>query len=30
MHAPCERMKNPPAYAFHTFGGEGHGEIEAS
>jgi hypothetical protein len=25
MQAPCERMKNPPAYAFHTFGGEGHG-----
>ena len=29
MHAPCERMKNPPAYAFHTFGGEGHAEIRS-
>ena len=29
MQAPCERMKNPPAYAFHTFGGEGHGEIRS-
>jgi hypothetical protein len=28
-HAPCERMKNPPAYAFHTFGGAGHGEIRS-
>jgi hypothetical protein len=25
MHAPCELRKKPPAYAFQTFGGEGHG-----
>jgi hypothetical protein len=29
MHAPCARMKNPPAYAFHTFGGERHAEIRS-